>query len=184
MRRLEAAAPGGDQAALREDGAALAQMAWASSMFMCNSALQASSGAANAPSAAQVTAWAQTAEHAAFREHILRAVCSPAGTAAVCAYLDHAVADASEHDMWGGRGFYKFEDVPMRRSAAEFLLHEAPLACLAGLPAAAAAAVTARLTALDNAIAAAAALSHTQSNAVPAALPNPHKARWWLPFSP
>ena len=184
MLRLEAAAaPAGAQAAQREDGAALAQTAWASSMFLCNSAMLANGGAANAPTAEQMAAWAQSPEHAAFRELMLRAVCSPAGTAAVCAYLDQAVADATAHDMWGGRGFYKFADVPMQRSAAEFLLRDA-LACLAGMPAAAAAAVTARLTALDNAIAAAAAQPHELSIAAHAALPDAHKANWWQPFAP
>ena len=183
--RLEAGMPpaGGarDEAAARsEDGAALAQLAWGSSMFLCNAALLANRGAANAPGTTeQVAAWAESREYAAFRAHLARALHSPAGLAAVCAYLDQALADATEYDLWGGRGFHRFADVPMRRSAAEFLL-----ACATDLSPDAATGLTARLIALDNAIESAAAEAHGLSVTAPDALPHSHAVRWWQPFGP
>ena len=149
-------------------------------MFLCNAALLANRGAANAPgTAVQVAAWAQSREYAALRAHLARAVHSPAGFAAVCAYLDQALADATEYDVWGGRGFHRFADVPMRRSAAEFLL-----ACVTDLSPDAATALKARLIALDNAIESAAAEAHGLSVAAPDALPHSHAVRWWQPFGP
>lgn len=175
--RLEAGAPLDAAAdaltAQREDGAALAQTAWASSMFLCN--------ALRAPtSVAQVAAWSSSPEHAVFAQNTLRALRSAAGTAAVCAFLDHATADALEYDMWGGRGFHRFQDVPMRRSAAEFLLAEALEQ--RRLAPEADAALAARLAELDDVIAAAhgAGEAYPLSPAPPAALPHAHAVRWWL----
>jgi hypothetical protein len=88
---------------------------------------------------------------------------------------------AQEFDTWGGRGFHKFADVPMRRSAAEFLLR-APLSDqgAGALPGGVRGALAARLAALDAAIAAAAAEpGELRVGAPPAALPAAHAA-WWL----
>jgi hypothetical protein len=185
--RLEAGTPPAGVsdalAAAQQDGAALASLAWASSMFLCNAALLASRGAAGAPGTAeQVAAWAQSREHAAFKQQLLRALRSQSGAAAVVAYLQLARADALEYDLWGGRGFHKFGDVPMRRSAAEFLLAE-PLEQRSLAPETLAT-FAAGLAALDDAIESAAGEAHGLAVAPPGALPHAHAVRWWFPFAP
>ena len=105
-----AAAPPPDAAADAEaqctDGGALATLAWGTAMFLCNAALRAAQAEAVAPAAvgadeaaapptvAAVEAWQATREHAAFTQDCAAALCSPAGAAAVAAFLELVRVDA------------------------------------------------------------------------------------------
>jgi hypothetical protein len=171
-------------------------------MFLLNAlhkaALPAAPGAPPPASAAAVAAWAANPTCAAFDADLVAALSTPAGAAAAAAFLDAVIADAQAHallplsllrsfshplhaqvfdDAVGGRGFHAFGAVPMRRSAAEFLLRE-PLA-RALLPQDVTAGLAARVCVLDAVIATAAAGAQNLSVAPPPALPAAHAA-WWV----